>query len=255
MKQTSIILMSDTSDIINKTGQAFRGAGYYGFNSGLHTVGLYLNRFIGRIYIQGSFETNPEESDWFNVDFQNNGEEYKEYPIFPERPTEEEIVRNEVDYLLNCNNVNQQNIIINDTIADENKQDIEETVVAVGINQTNDTVLKTDTTRNIANIQRLSDGDPIDPPLPNPLSPIGILPEIRDDIPLIGNPIFTPLPIPTRDEYFTGVEMFSFEGNYIWLRAKLDRSYLPESMYTYNTGGKAIKTDRIGNIRQVLLNY
>lgn len=254
MKQTSIVLMSNTSDIINKTGEAFRGAGYYGFNSGLHTVGLYLNHFIGKIYIQSSLETNPEESDWFNIDFQNNGEEYKEYPITPVIP-EEDIVRNEIDYLLNCNNVNQQNIIKVDTIADESKQDIELLTTAVSINQTNDIVLKTDTTRNIANIQRLADGNLIVPPLPNPLSPFGILPVTRTDIPLIDNPIFTQIPVPIKDEFFTGVEMFSFSGNYIWMRIKLDRSYLPESMYTYGTSGNTVKTDRIGNIRQILLNY
>lgn len=254
MKPTSIILMSDTSDIINETGATHRGAGYYGFNSGLHTVGLYLNHFIGRISIQGSLETNPEDSDWFNIDFQGNGEEYKEYPITPIVP-ESDIIRNELDYLLNCNNVNQQNITSLNMDIELNAIDIKEITASVNIDQQNEIILDDKVKDNTFNIQRLEDGNPILPPISNPLIPAGTLPVEHPENPLINNPIFTSIPAPLKDEFFTGVEMFSFEGNYIWIRAVMDRSYLPESMYTYDTGGKAIKTDRIGNVRQILLGY
>jgi hypothetical protein len=52
---------------LDQVGPATRGDGYYGYADGLHTVGFYLNRFIGRIYVDASLSDNPGDNDWFPI--------------------------------------------------------------------------------------------------------------------------------------------------------------------------------------------
>lgn len=51
--------------------------GYYGSTTGTHTIALVLRNFIGRIYIQGTLSSNPEDDEWFNIPI--DGKEYQEY--------------------------------------------------------------------------------------------------------------------------------------------------------------------------------
>lgn len=39
-----------------------------GHRDGLHTVAIYTTNFKGKFYIQGSVESNPSESDWFQIE-------------------------------------------------------------------------------------------------------------------------------------------------------------------------------------------
>lgn len=52
---------------LDQVGHPVRGDGYYGYADGLHTVGFYLNNFIGRIYLDASLSDDPSENDWFPI--------------------------------------------------------------------------------------------------------------------------------------------------------------------------------------------
>lgn len=54
--------------IINFSGDRYRGDGYYGYADGLHTVSYFVSGFVGILKIQATLATDPEESDWFDVD-------------------------------------------------------------------------------------------------------------------------------------------------------------------------------------------
>jgi hypothetical protein len=46
----------------------FRGDGYYGYADGLHTVAYFVTGFVGVLKIQATLATDPQDSDWFDVD-------------------------------------------------------------------------------------------------------------------------------------------------------------------------------------------
>ena len=63
---TSSTILGDTGIELNVIGDKFKADGFAG-GDGLHTVGIYLNDFIGRVFIQGSLAIVPLETDWFNI--------------------------------------------------------------------------------------------------------------------------------------------------------------------------------------------
>ncbi len=63
---TSVLILSDTGIELNVTGDKFKADGFAG-GDGLHTVGIYLTAFIGRVFIQGSLAITPLSTDWFNI--------------------------------------------------------------------------------------------------------------------------------------------------------------------------------------------
>jgi hypothetical protein len=70
---SQIIIPSTTHDPTNSTqatviSDPYKGAGYYGFGFGLHTVNYQTTNFIGEIKIQASLATIPGDTDWFDVD-------------------------------------------------------------------------------------------------------------------------------------------------------------------------------------------
>lgn len=54
------------------TGDKFKGAGFYGKSSGLHTLQWNLYDFVGTMRIQATLELNPNENDWFFVNLGND---------------------------------------------------------------------------------------------------------------------------------------------------------------------------------------
>lgn len=72
MSNVSYTLLPNTSNDLNKTGNKIPAAGYYGYKTGLHTVSISCNDFTGRIYIQATLSSNPEENDWFNIEIESN---------------------------------------------------------------------------------------------------------------------------------------------------------------------------------------
>ena len=56
--------MGETSTI---TGSPRPAAGWYGPNSGLHTISICALNFVGRVSIQASVALAPGDGDWFSV--------------------------------------------------------------------------------------------------------------------------------------------------------------------------------------------
>ena len=133
----SVILLGTTSDQINVVGEKQRGAGFNNSLGNMHTVSMSFADFTGRVYIEGTLATDPQDVDWVPIPLSAAGLPYVEYPKDPAAPTSGE------------------------------------------------------------------NGD-------------------------------------------TGVDAFNFSGNYVWIRARLDRSYLvPVPSYP----------DSVGAIIRILLNY
>lgn len=57
-----------------RSGERFKGDGFYNRADGFHTVQWNLTNFVGTISIQGSLAVDPQESDWFRVRLGNNDE-------------------------------------------------------------------------------------------------------------------------------------------------------------------------------------
>ena len=74
-----VTLLSDTNDQLTVTGQQQKADGFFGFTDGFHTVGFYLNNFVGRLFIQASLAENPTDDDWFNVVLDGETSEFLQY--------------------------------------------------------------------------------------------------------------------------------------------------------------------------------
>ena len=75
---TSTLILPDTGLELNVIGTKYRGDGFAG-GDGLHTVGLYLNGYIGRIFIQGALPLEPTSDDWFNIKMDGDSVSYQQY--------------------------------------------------------------------------------------------------------------------------------------------------------------------------------
>lgn len=67
MARKSIILLNSTGTSPNVVGPAVKAAGYYGSGMNIHTIAIYLNNFRGRIFVDGTLASNPDENDWFPI--------------------------------------------------------------------------------------------------------------------------------------------------------------------------------------------
>lgn len=66
----------------NETSLSLPAGGYYGSTTGLHTISFTLRNFVGRISVQATLASNPDEADWFNIKFCDAKQDYIE--ISPE---------------------------------------------------------------------------------------------------------------------------------------------------------------------------
>jgi len=71
-------LLSDTGLTLSVTGAKFKADGFSG-GDGLHTVGIYLNDFVGRVVIQGTLVVEPTDTDWFSVTLDGEAVNYIQY--------------------------------------------------------------------------------------------------------------------------------------------------------------------------------
>lgn len=67
MSSSSIRLLNSTDGYTNVVGDKTKAAGYFGSSSGIHTIAADLQNFTGRIYVEASLATEPQESDWFSI--------------------------------------------------------------------------------------------------------------------------------------------------------------------------------------------
>lgn len=49
-----------------------KGDGYFGGSDGFHTVQIDINQFVGKLEMQGSLASSPQESDWCFVELGTN---------------------------------------------------------------------------------------------------------------------------------------------------------------------------------------
>jgi hypothetical protein len=82
----STLLLDTTSGKINVTGLKQKAAGYNNSIGNSHTVSITLDDFIGRVWIEGSLNADPQEGDWFPIPL-GNGVPYLQYPMDPAKPT------------------------------------------------------------------------------------------------------------------------------------------------------------------------
>ena len=69
MADTIQILTTSTfSNSATLQSDKVKGDAYFGTTDGLHTIAVDLNGFIGTIKIQGSLETTPTATDWFDAE-------------------------------------------------------------------------------------------------------------------------------------------------------------------------------------------
>lgn len=74
----SLNLLPPVGETISLTGDPVRGAGWYGHNTGLHTVAIRVMNFQGRLAVQASIAMTPTEADWYSV--LPDAAPYIEYP-------------------------------------------------------------------------------------------------------------------------------------------------------------------------------
>lgn len=86
MSKQSVVLLGDTFIELNVTGDAVRADAWFGLRDGIHTVTFHLENFTGRIFIEASLASDPQEDDWFAV-FLNGAKPYMQYPLKPLEPT------------------------------------------------------------------------------------------------------------------------------------------------------------------------
>jgi len=69
MARVSKVLLPDTAGQTNPVGHHIHGAAYYGLGTGDHTIAVYTQNLTGHLYIEAALASNPNESDWIQVQF------------------------------------------------------------------------------------------------------------------------------------------------------------------------------------------
>lgn len=69
----TVIMMSNTQEVANLTGQSCKADGWYGHTEGLHTIVMNVINFTGRIFIEASLAMTPTDDDWFELDLSHHG--------------------------------------------------------------------------------------------------------------------------------------------------------------------------------------
>ena len=86
MSKQSVVMLGDTFIELNVTGDKIRADAWFGLKDGLHTVTFHLEDFTGRVFIEASLESDPQDNDWFPV-FLNGAKSFMEYPLDSLAPT------------------------------------------------------------------------------------------------------------------------------------------------------------------------
>jgi len=86
MAKVSTLMLGDTQLELDVTGDKIRADGFFGQKDGLHTVAWFLEDFTGRIFLEASLESDPQDDDWFSV-FLDGSKAFIEYPLISGSPT------------------------------------------------------------------------------------------------------------------------------------------------------------------------
>ena len=79
-------MLGDTAIELEATGDKIRADGFFGQKDGLHSVAWSLEDFTGRIFLEASLETDPQDNDWFSIHL-DGSKTFVEYPLKPGDPS------------------------------------------------------------------------------------------------------------------------------------------------------------------------
>lgn len=60
-------LMASTGDNMSAVGDPVKCDGWYGAGDHLYTVAISVANFLGTIYLEGSLQVSPQDTDWFHL--------------------------------------------------------------------------------------------------------------------------------------------------------------------------------------------
>lgn len=85
------VMLSDTSQYWEVTGDKVKADSWFGNTDGIHTVSVHYTDFVGGFRLQGTLALDPKEDDWFDIGLSqlngvNVGPEFR-YPKVPLAPT------------------------------------------------------------------------------------------------------------------------------------------------------------------------
>lgn len=85
---TPITLLPTTSTFeqIDIQGDPVKAGAWYGIPDGLHTIAIYVQNFIGRIYVEGSISADTRNAVWFPIKL-GTDTDYIEFPQNPKNNT------------------------------------------------------------------------------------------------------------------------------------------------------------------------
>ena len=64
---TSVLLMGSSQYELNLTGDKIRGDINLSNTESIHTVAIHIQNFKGRVWIEASLASDPQEDDWFPI--------------------------------------------------------------------------------------------------------------------------------------------------------------------------------------------
>lgn len=82
MTYSTVTLLSNTGENLNVIGEKVNVDYSYGNVNSKYTISISVMNFTGRVFIEGTLETNPQESDWFPIHL-NGMIPYIEFPNAP----------------------------------------------------------------------------------------------------------------------------------------------------------------------------
>lgn len=86
MSKQSVQMLGDTAIALEAVGEKIRADGFFGQKDGLHSVAWSLEDFTGRIFLEASLETDPQENDWFPIHL-DGSKIFIEYPLISTSPS------------------------------------------------------------------------------------------------------------------------------------------------------------------------
>lgn len=71
VENVSVVYPNTGTTALSFTSEPLQAAGYYGLTEGNHTVDVSVSEITGVIEIQATLEAEPQEFDWFPVNFES----------------------------------------------------------------------------------------------------------------------------------------------------------------------------------------
>lgn len=79
-------MLEDTENKLVVVGDKIRADAFFAQTDGLHTVTFHMTNFTGRIFIEATLVTDPQDNDWFPI-ILSGGSPFVEYPLITNFPS------------------------------------------------------------------------------------------------------------------------------------------------------------------------